>query len=448
MNTILLVGLNNEIKKEVFNYLQKGKYTLLVASSHKKAKEIVKHKEIDLVVVGHKLNRNNGLEFLNILLKQNSSLSIILISGKADLKDAISAIKRGASDFLVTPLEHLEFKKAVTKALENKKLIDENVRLKKALENYTKIKLIGTSIVFQRVLDQIQQVAPTRSTVLVTGESGTGKELIAEAIHTLSPRIGKPFVKVNCGALAESLLESELFGHERGAFTGAFSQRKGRFEMANQGTLFLDEVGEMPLSMQVKLLRVLETGEFERVGGNETIKVDVRIIAATNRNLEEMVASGNFRQDLYYRLNVFAIEIPPLRERVEDIPLLAHYFLRYFAKENKKDIVGFTPEVEKLLVSYPWPGNVRELKNIMERAVILAKGPYIELNDLPPKLRLVQTSSDLTDLILMPVGSSIKEIEREAIRKTLLYTKGNKVLAAKILGIGLATLYRKQKQIK
>jgi len=445
MSTVLLVGLNEEITKEVVNYLQKGGHILFAASSHKRAMEIIKQKEIDLAIIGHRLPKGNGLELLNILLEQNNHLPVILISGEADVKTAINAIKNGASDFLVAPLKHLEFKKAVTRALENKKLMAENIRLKKALGNYTKVKLIGTSPLFQKVMDQIQQVAPTRSTVLIIGESGTGKELIAEAIHSLSPRIGKPLVKVNCGALAESLLESELFGHEKGAFTGASFQRKGRFEMAHQGTLFLDEIGEMSLSMQVKLLRVLETGEFERVGGDKTIKVDVRVIAATNRNLDELVNAGNFRQDLYYRLNVFTIEVPPLRERVEDIPLLAQYFLQHFARENNKDIKGFTPEVEKLLVSYHWPGNVRELRNVMERAVILARGPYVKLTELPTKLRLTQTPPDL---ILMPIGSSIEEIEREAIRKTLLYTKGDKVSAARILGIGLATLYRKLKHTK
>jgi DNA-binding NtrC family response regulator len=445
MSTILLVNLGEETRKEVVNYLQKGGYILFAASSHKKAIEIVKQREIDLAIVGHKLPKGNGLEFSNILLRQDDSLSVILISGEAELKDAISAIKNGASDFLITPLKHLEFKKAVTRALENKKLIVENLRLKKALENYTKVKLIGTSPLFQKVVAQVQQVAPTRSTVLITGESGTGKELVAEAVHSLSPRIGKPLVKVNCGALTESLLESELFGHEKGAFTGASFQRKGRFEMAHLGTLFLDEIGEMTPAMQVKLLRVLETGEFERVGGDRAIKVDVRVIVATNRNLDDLVNAGSFRSDLYYRLNVFTVEMPPLRERVEDITLLAQYFLQHFAKENNKDIKGFTPEVEKLLISYHWSGNIRELKNVMERAVILAKDPYIQITELPPKLRLAQTPPDL---ILMPIGSSIDEIEREAIRKTLLYTKGDKSSAARILGVGLATLYRKLNHIK
>ncbi len=445
MSNVLLIGIGEEkTKNEILNYLQKGSWTIFSASSHKKAIEIIRNKEIDLVIAGHRLPKSNSLELLDILSTENDSLPIVIISGRADLKDAINAIKKGASDFLVTPFKQLEFKKAVAKALENKKLIDENIRLKRALKEYIKSKLIGTSSAFQKVLKQIQQVAPTRSTVLIIGESGTGKELIAEAVHNLSLRVGKPFIKVNCGALSESLLESELFGHEKGAFTGALTQRKGRFELADKGTLFLDEVSEMPLSMQVKLLRVLETGEFERVGGSKTIKVDVRIIAATNRSLDEMVSAGSFREDLYYRLNVFTIEVPPLRERIEDIPLLAQYFIQHFAKENQKNIMGFTPEVEKILISYHWPGNVRELKNIMERAVILAKGPYIQPEDLPSKLRFIQ---DPPDLISIPIGFTMDEIEKEVIRKILLYTKGNKVLAAKILGIGLTTLYRKLNQI-
>lgn len=443
MGKILLFSLSEAIRKEIIKIFQNEKYVFFYASAFKKAIEIILNKNIDVVILGHRLHKSDSYDFLNLLCKHNINIPVIFLSDILDLKDVITAIKQGAFDFLIIPLNYIELKKSITRALANKKIIDENIALKKTLANQTHVKLIGTSPVFQKVLEQIQQVATTRSTVLIIGESGTGKELVAEAIHNLSPRAGKPFVKINCGAVPEPLLESELFGHEKGAFTGAVTERKGRFEAANYGTLFLDEVGEMNLTMQVKLLRVLETGEFEMLGSNRTRKVDVRIIAATNRNLEDMVANGTFREDLYYRLNVFTIEMPPLRERIEDIPILAQNFLENFAKENNKKVLGFTPEVEKLLISYHWPGNIRELKNVMERAVILCKGEFVEIHDIPTKIRLAQSSPDL---ILMPIGSTLEEIEREAIRKTLLFTKGDKMSAAKILGIGLATLYRKLKK--
>jgi transcriptional regulator with GAF, ATPase, and Fis domain len=284
-----------------------------------------------------------------------------------------------------------------------------------------------------------------KSTVLISGESGVGKELIAEAIHYQSPRRPKPLVKLNCGALPEGLIESELFGHEKGAFTGAIQQRKGRFELADGGTIFLDEISEIPQATQVKLLRVLQEGEFERVGGTQTLKADVRVIAAANRDLEEEVAAGRFRKDLFYRLNVIHMTIPPLRDRVEDIPLLALHFLDKFCLENDRRPMGFRSEVMEALKSYYWPGNIRELQNVVERAVALCVSNMVEFEDLPDEIR---RHSPEDDKIVLPVGSSMNEIERQAILQTLRKTGGDKELAARLLGIGLATLYRRLKEME
>ncbi len=346
-----MINLDETTKGFILQNLSLREYEFSSVTSYKKAWEDIRLGKFSIIILGHKLCRTGALEFIKKIPKK-SSLPIIVISRHPDIKDAIECIRRGASDFLVTPLKPLEIKKAIIKALESRKVLLENIRLKKAFMENKFSGIIGTSPAIQKVREQILQVAPTKSTVLVTGESGTGKELIADSIYNLSPRVGKPFIKINCGALSESLLESELFGHEKGSFTGALNQRKGRFELAHGGTIFLDEIGEMSLAMQVKLLRVLETGEFERVGGEKTIKVDVRVIAATNRDLEEEVRAGRFRADLYYRLNVFIIEMPPLRERSEDILLLAHYFLQCFSRENVKEILGFSPQVEKRAKAY------------------------------------------------------------------------------------------------
>jgi transcriptional regulator with PAS, ATPase and Fis domain len=287
----------------------------------------------------------------------------------------------------------------------------------------------------------VAKIAPTRSTVLLTGESGTGKEIIAEALHFASTREDQPLVKVNCGALNESLLESELFGHEKGAFTGAFHQRLGRFESADGGTIFLDEIGEMSPGMQVKMLRVLQDGSLERVGSSRSIRVDVRILAATNRNLEEEVKAGRFRRDLFYRLNVISIEIPPLRERREDIPLLANYFLNKYGELNNKKVQGFSLDVHRVLTGYHWPGNVRELENVIERAVSLCPTVTIEPSDLPP--RIISSLPEAVEQVTIPIGSSLEEVEQLVIEKTLIKSKGDKKLTARMLGISLSSLYNK-----
>ncbi|MBI4590676.1 MAG: sigma-54-dependent Fis family transcriptional regulator, partial [Candidatus Rokubacteria bacterium] len=303
--------------------------------------------------------------------------------------------------------------------------------------------IIGGSPAIRRVLALVKQVAPSASSVLIQGESGTGKELVARALHEGSPRRGRSFIRVNCAALPETLLESELFGYERGAFTGALTRKEGRFELADGGTLLLDEVGDLTAVTQAKLLRVLQEGEFERLGATKTLKVDVRILAATNRDLALLVKDGRFREDLYYRLNVITIEVPPLRERVEDIPLLAQHFLRVHAAKNHRAIEGFTEAALALLRAYPWPGNVRELEHAVERAVVLARGSLIDLADLPPA---VSQAEPVTRVVPIPLGMPLDEVEQRLIEETLSFTKGNKELAAKLLGIASRTIYRKLKE--
>jgi two-component system, NtrC family, response regulator HydG len=353
---------------------------------------------------------------------------------------AVSAIKGGVYDFITKPFRTGDIKKAIARALEAQALVVENRRLRQALkEKASFASIIGKSPPFVRIMELVVKIAPTRSTVLLTGESGTGKEIIAEALHFASTREDQPLIKVNCGALSESLLESELFGHEKGAFTGAFQQRLGRFESADKGTIFLDEIGEMSPGMQVKLLRVLQDGVLERVGSSRSIRVDVRILAATNRNLEEEVEAGRFRRDLFYRLNVISIEIPPLRARLEDIPLLANYFMNKYGLLNNKKIQGFSPSVQRVLTGYPWPGNVRELENVIERAVSLCQTATIEPTDLPP--RIVASLPEAVEQVTIPIGCSLEEVERVVIEKTLDKTKGDKKLAARMLGISLSSLY-------
>jgi DNA-binding NtrC family response regulator len=299
--------------------------------------------------------------------------------------------------------------------------------------------MIGKSPQMKKIFEIIQRVAPTKASVLITGESGVGKELVADAIHSLSPRRDKPFIKVHCAALAESLLESELFGHEKGSFTGAQARKRGRFELSNEGSLFLDEIGEIDQNVQIKILRVLQEKKFERVGGEETLEVDTRIIAATNRDLKAEIEKGSFREDLYYRLNVINIHVPPLRERKDDIPLMAAAFLAELAAENGKKIEGFEAKARTALYSYPWPGNVRELRNCIESAIVMAKGNLVTMDDLPPSVR---SSSD-SNSIRIPLGASLDEAERLIIRETLIANSGNKSKTADVLGIGRKTLYEK-----
>jgi DNA-binding NtrC family response regulator len=421
--------------------LGKEGHQVLEAHSGKEALEKIRSQEVELAIVDLKMPGMTGLEFFQTMKALRPEVIAIMISAHATVDQAVGAIKSGIYDFITKPFHLIDIKRAVGRALEAQSLWIENRRLRQALREKSSFsEIIGKSPAFVRIMDLVSKVAPTRSTVLLSGESGTGKEIIAEAVHFASPREEGPLIKLNCGALTETLLESELFGHEKGAFTGAYQQRAGRFEMANGGTLFLDEIGEMSLAMQVRLLRVLQDGYFERVGSSRTIQVDVRVIAATNKDLEKEVREKRFRQDLFYRINVITIEIPPLRERSEDIPLLAHHFLAKYSEINKKKNGGFSAGILQALLQYPWPGNVRELENVIERAVSLSQTNKIEITDLPPRVLNTPFSDDY---FMLPFGKSLEEIEKLVIDKMLIKTRGDKRTAAHMLGISLSSLYNK-----
>jgi DNA-binding NtrC family response regulator len=446
MSEILVVDDDANTREAVAISLKKIGHMVSLAGTGTEALELVRQQPAELAIIDLKLPDMEGTDLFEAMRIISPYTIAIMISARATVDEAVSALKLGIYDFITKDFRMQEIRKVVNKALETQQLLQENQRLRQALqERLASGRILGHSPAFLKVMHQVNQIAPVRSTVLLTGESGVGKELIAEAIHYGSPRKDKPLVKVNCGALPEGLIESELFGHEKGAFTGAHQQRKGRFELADTGTIFLDEVSEMPLNTQVKLLRVLQEGEFDRVGGSKTLKVDVRVVAATNQNLEDMVAAGTFRKDLFYRLNVIHLEIPPLRARREDIPLLTQHFLDKFCLENNRPPMGFSLEAMQALKNYLWPGNVRELENVVERAVALCSSPAVGLSDLPEE---VQQQSQVEEDIVIHVGASMEEIEWLAIRQTLKKTGGDKEVAARILGIGLATLYRRLKEME
>jgi two-component system response regulator HydG len=393
----------------------------------------------DLVLTDLKMPGMDGIQLLGKIRDSDPDLPVVMMTAFGDVETAVGAMRAGARDYLSKPVNVGELSVIVAREMSARKLRAEAGLLRARLaERYSFDNIIGSSAPMQEVFKTVSQVAASRASVLITGESGTGKELIAAAIHQHSPRANGPFVKLHCAALAETLLESELFGHERGSFTGAAARRDGRFQQANHGTLFLDEIGEISPSVQVKLLRFLQEREFERVGGNETITVDVRVIAATNRDLPQLVAEGKFREDLYYRLNVIAIEMPALRKRPSDVPLLAGYFLRKYAEENGKAIKGFSGEALERLAGYNWPGNVRELENVIERAVVLARGAEITAAELPPNLLPAGKGGGL----LIP-GATMDEIERYAITRTLESTGGSTSRAAEILGISVRKIQYK-----
>jgi len=393
----------------------------------------------DLVLTDLKMPGMDGLQLLERLREGDCDLPVIVMTAFGEVETAVRAMRSGARDYLAKPVNVGELSLVVARELEQRRIRVEAGLLRTRLtEKYSFQNIIGNSAIMQAIFKTVVQIASSRASVLVTGESGTGKELIAAAIHERSPRAKGPFIKLHCAALAESLLESELFGHERGAFTGALARRDGRFFQAHQGTLFLDEIGDISQGLQVKLLRFLQEREFERVGGNDTISVDVRVIAATNRDLQQMVAQGRFREDLFYRLNVISLEMPALRSRPSDTPLLAGHFLRKFAVENGKEMRGFTSEALEHLAAYAWPGNVRELENVIERAVVLAQSPEITLADLPPHLVAARASGGLH----IP-GATMDEIERFAITKTLESTGGSTSRAAEILNISVRKIQYK-----
>ena len=441
---ILLVDDETDTLQALKLGLEDEGYDILTSPSRNEALTITKNEELDIVITDLKLKDGSGLDLLGYLQEVHPQVPVIIMTAYGSIESTKVALRSGAYDYLAKPFSLADLKRIVAKLVEVIALRKENERLKLLLGRSTEAPVvIGSSPALKKILDLVEQVAPSRSTILLTGETGTGKEVIASAIHQSSPRADKPFVRINCGAIPENLLEAELFGYERGAFTGAMKQKPGKVELADRGTLFLDEIGELAPAMQVKLLRFIQSGEFERLGGNGALKTDVRIIAATNRNLQEQVEKGLFREDLYYRLNVIIITLPPLRERPADIKLLAFYFMQKYNEINNKAIEKIDEEVLSQMMSYPWRGNVRELENMMERAVVLARGSELKMSHFPTLLAGMQG----LDLTLGPmVGSSLAEIEKMAIEQTLRYCNHDKQKTAMTLQIGLATLYRKIKE--
>ena len=438
--TILVIDDEENIRNGLAANFEMEDYKVKTASSGKEGLSIVSKGDIDLVVTDLRMDGMSGEEVLRRITTETPGIPVIVLTGHGSIDSAVEAMKNGAYDFLTKPLNLDQLNVIVKRALENRELSLQHTMLKKELgEAVTFDRMIGTSADMRRLLELIKKVAPSRASVLITGESGVGKELVADALHSLSGRREKSFVKVHCAALSETLLESELFGHEKGAFTGADSMKKGRFELAHGGTIFLDEIGEINQTTQIKLLRVLQERTFERVGGEETIEVDVRVVAATNRNIEEEVKAGRFREDLYYRLNVVRLQVPPLRERKDDIPLLMDSFLKRFSEENSKSILGFENRARQALYRYGWPGNIRELQNCIESAVVMCSGKEISLEDLPPTISRFSGEGSIS----IPMGLSLDDAEKIIIKENLAFNNGNKTKTAEILGIERKTLAKK-----
>lgn len=441
--TILTIDDEENIRNGLSDNFELEGYEVKQASNGKDGLSLISKGDVDLVITDLRMDGISGMEVVKTVTTKYPGLPVIVLTGHGSVDDAKSAIKYGAFDFLTKPLDLDHLNTIVKNALKGRELAFQKSRLEQELQAASSEKTLSTnlgkSLGMKKVSELVQKVAPTNATVLITGESGVGKEVVADTIHRLSPRKDKPIVKVHLAALSETLLESELFGHEKGAFTGAENLKKGVFEQAHGGTIFLDEIGEINPSVQVKLLRVIQEKKFERVGGEKTIEVDVRIIAATNRNMEEEVKAGRFREDLYYRLNVIRIGIPPLRERKEDIPILMTEFLKKFAAENGRTIKGFDSRAKTALLNYSWPGNIRELQSFIQSAVVMAGGEEITLDDLPPALH----NSGLSKMITIPLGTTLEEAELMIINQTLAANNGNKTKTAEALGIGRKTLHRK-----
>lgn len=442
-HTILVVDDETSQRELLEMVLSEEGYSVEMASNGEEAVKKVSDRFYNLVVMDLKMPGMGGLQALKEIKQISPTVQVLIITAYASVDSAVDAMRSGALSYLTKPVDLEELKIQVEKTMEFSDLVAENVALRAQVEgSFQASEIIGESPKLFEIFEALKMVAPTDATVLILGESGTGKELIADAIHLNSPRAKGPLVKVNCAALPETLLESELFGHEKGSFTGATSRREGRFKLADGGSLFLDEIAEMSLLLQAKLLRVIQTKTFERVGGTESIKVDVRMIVATNRDLDVEVQEGRFREDLYYRLNVIPVTLPALRERREDIPLLADYFLKKISERNSKNIRGFSPKVVDLLMRSRWRGNIRELENVVERALIMARGEYIQPEDLPAN---IQDQESMESIGVTP-GRPLSEVEKEAITQTLRLTGGNRTEAAKLLGISRRTLQYKLKE--
>ncbi|MER3429102.1 MAG: DNA-binding response regulator [Pyrinomonas sp.] len=429
----ILVVDDERAQREILEMILSSEgYDVTTASSGEAALKLAKEKRFDLVLTDLKMTGMDGIELLQRLLTLDSSIIVILLTAHGSIESAKEALRRGAYDYLEKPYDRDQLLDVIRRALGRLDALDTEI--------------ISASPAMEAVKKMILKVAGSNSTVLIRGESGTGKELIARAIHNMSPRADQPFVSVNCAAINENLLESELFGHEKGAFTGAHAEKKGLFEVANHGTLFLDEIGELDIGLQAKLLRALQEREIRRVGGTRPIKVDVRVVAATNRDLRAMVQDGRFRDDLYYRINVLSIDVPPLRERREDIPVLIDYFLRKHTRNTSRLVRGLTPEARRLMLDYSWPGNVRQLESAIERAILLSEGDQITVEDLPLEVRQEMRPTSEGIFKLPPEGISFEEVERDLILQAMERTDYNITKAAKLLGITFRTLqYRLEK---
>jgi DNA-binding NtrC family response regulator len=445
MPTILIVEDEAKMRRLLELNLGEDGFTTLSAEDAEAGLKLLRENTVDLVVTDLKLPGMNGLEFLQAIKRQNAALPVVVMTAFGTVETAVEAMKAGASDYVLKPFSLSEMRMVIRKELDVRNLREENRSLREALgKRYEHPNVVARSVKMQEVLATVERVAPTNSTVLLGGESGVGKDLIARAIHEKSKRASGPFIKINSTAIPENLLESELFGYEKGAFTGANASKPGKFELADKGTLFLDEIGDVPPAIQVKLLRVLQEREFERLGGTRTVKVDVRLIAATNRDLREALEQGTFREDLYYRLNVVPIDIAPLRQRKEDIPDLVNLFISRFAGDSGKPVKSISPEAMQILVNYHWPGNVRELQNIIERACALAKGTVLEASDIHLDVRPSKAANGASGFL--PEGMTLEHWEDEMIQEALRRANGNKSQAARLLGLSRNALrYRLSK---
>jgi len=443
---ILIVEDDPTVGESIRHLLKKKGYAIRLASNGKEALHLFRQGMVDLVITDLVMPKMDGIELLEAVKALKPETEVIVISAQGTIEKAVQAMKLGAFDFIEKPINPKVISLVIERALEKQTLVLQNRDLRLQLEDKFHFKnIIGKSEKMVKVFELIHHIAPYDSSVLIIGESGTGKELIANAIHYNSPRSTMPVIKVSCASLSEGIIESELFGHEKGAFTGAITSRKGRFELAHNGTLFLDEVEDIPPSTQIKLLRVLQEGEFERVGGNRTIKINIRIIAASNRDLQEAVRNGNFREDLYYRLNVVNIKLPSLKDRREDIPFLVNFFIDRYSKRYHMKVKGISQRAMNLLNDYQWTGNVRELENTIESILVINSPEVIDIQHLPQEVRDFKESPEV---ISIRIGTPLEEVEREILLETLRATKGNKRRAAQLLGINVRTIHRKMEEIE
>jgi len=442
---ILIAEDDPNVGESLRHLLKKKGYETLLAANGKEALSLFRQGMVDLVITDLVMPKMDGIELLGAVKALRPETEVIVISAQGTIEKAVQAMKLGAFDFIEKPINPRVFSLVVERALEKQTLVLQNRDLRSKLEDKFHFKnIVGRSEKMVKVFELIRHIAPYDSSVLIIGESGTGKELIANAIHFHSPRAAMPFIKVSCASLSEGIIESELFGHEKGAFTGAITSRKGRFELAHNGTLFLDEVEDIPPSTQIKLLRVLQEGEFERAGGNKTIKVNIRIIAASNRDLQEAVKNGTFREDLYYRLNVVNIKLPPLKDRRDDIPFLANFFIEKYNQKYGMKVEGISQRAMNHIIGYQWSGNVRELENTIESSMVINSPKVIDIHHLPLEIREFKTRPEMLSI---KIGTPLEEVERDVLIQTLKATRGNKRKAAQLLGINVRTIHRKMEGI-